>query len=112
MKKILLILSLLLISGTISLKSALPIGLGFYQSYHSTNGTATIDINEVYISDNLYIENTYTYEFSASKSQLGFGFVLETAVANDRVFNYRLNSGMHTLNYTIGGGIYRNWRSF
>lgn len=61
--------------------NAQSIGLGFYVPFSS--GTSTNEISDG------------GPNWNASHSGAGFGFVMDTKLAGDKLFNYRLNIGFH-----------------
>lgn len=63
--------------------SASALGLGFYGSLGSGSGDLEVDP-----------EAGTDYEFDTDNEHRSFGFVLDTAVAKDKVFNYRLQVGL------------------
>jgi hypothetical protein len=78
------VLSILLSIGLLGLLSAQldATGLGVYGTV--TKGSATWTYHEDEAPDS---------DADSDTSKLGFGFVLDTTVANDSLFNYRLNIG-------------------
>jgi hypothetical protein len=63
--------------------SASALGLGFYGSFGSGSGEWEVDPDE---------DSDYTVD--TDNEHRSFGFVLDTAVAKDKVFNYRLQVGI------------------
>lgn len=61
--------------------SAMAVGIGFYTGYGKGSTDWEID------------DDWNTYDLNAESERVGFGFVLDTAVAKDRIFNYRLKLG-------------------
>ncbi|MDL1968971.1 MAG: hypothetical protein LWW97_10630 [Deltaproteobacteria bacterium] len=70
-------------------------GIGFYLSHGIGDGAA--DFNEDYDSDDWWndLESSGDAKFS------GYGFIFDTAVAKDEVFNYRLQIGYEDAEYDI-----------
>jgi len=72
---------------------SMAIGLGLYGS--SGSGSAEWEA-----------ENSWgdTWDFGKDTEYSSFGFVLDTAVAKDRLFNYRLSLGQEKCNHKPGDG--------
>jgi len=92
MKKLILVLtfSTFLLFST---SSVFALGLGFYVPFGTGDSEQTR-------------ENDYgdDIEFDVDTDYRGIGFVLDTTVARDSVFNYRLNVGYEKGEYSKGGG--------
>ena len=80
MKK-LIFLTLIIVPFVASHGSAFAAGLGFFS-------TAEIGTGEFEIEDSFGNE---LYDDDGDTARLGIGFVFDTAVARDKLFNYRLN---------------------
>ena len=80
--------------------NAMAIGLGF----KITGGSGESDWNY----DSLFQDTTGTYssegDFSSDDSYSGFGFVFDTNLAKDKLFNYRLEIGFEDKEYKTKGG--------
>lgn len=74
------------------ISDVMAIGLGFTPFTHFSSGDLDWKID---YDDSGYIwgSGDYTYEFDDDSRHQGFEFVLDTAVARNTVFNYRLNLG-------------------
>ena len=84
MKKILSFQILIAIFVTLFFVSnASALGLGFYGSFGSGSGEWEVDP-----------EDAPDYTVDTDNEHRGLGFVLDTAVAKDKVFNYRLQVGL------------------
>jgi len=86
------ILVVLLVIGFMGSES-MGIGLGGYFETGSGSGNWTREN-----------ENGVETEFETDDNGSGFGFVLDTAVAKNRVFNYRLELGYERKNYEDEAG--------
>ena len=49
-------------------------------------------------------DGTKVADFDTDDSRVGFGFIFDTTVAKDRLFNYRLNIGPEAVDYDVDGG--------
>jgi len=74
--------------------SAMAIGLGFYLNPGIFGGEADWTLENDYSS--------FDYEYEKDTEHTGYGFVLDTAIAKNKLFNYRLNLGMEE--FTSEGG--------
>ena len=63
------------------------LGLGVYGTGSKSNTTWTYHKDEI-----------PDYDVDSKDSKIGGGFVLDTCLANDRLFNYRLNIGFNKVN--------------
>ena len=86
--RLLLIVALL----TIAQGNAFALGLGFYGTLQA--GEADWDFENITGPDTSYDGGDMT--------RLGFGFVLDTAVLKDKLFNYRLNVGFERFDADLG----------
>ncbi len=77
----------ILLSVCVAVPSSMALGLGFY--WTSAWGEAAYDAED---------DNDNTWDWDAEIERRGYGFVLDTALAKDRLVNLRLNVG------------YYNWR--
>jgi len=68
-------------------------GIGFYLS----RGIGNTDFNEDYDDDDRWAD----LESSGDAKFFGCGFILDTAVAKDKVFNYRLQIGYEDVEYDL-----------
>jgi len=75
------------------LSESLAMGLGGYYTFGSGSGTWTINT-----------EGSDDNDIDTDDSGTGFGFILDTAVAKDKLFNYRLGVGMEKKEYEIDDG--------
>lgn len=82
MRRLLWTVSLGFLVCLFAASSARAVGLGFYGEVGGGNSEWELDFDSGGEED-----------FDADTSHAGFGFVLDTAVSTDRVFNYRLNVG-------------------
>lgn len=94
MKRFLMVqgISLLLIIA-FSFSSAYAIGLGLYLN----SGSGNADWTRTDEDDN-------EYDFEKDTTHTGYGFVLDTAVAKNKLFNYRLNLGMEKYTHKKDSG--------
>ena len=78
-----------------------PFGINCAQAtsigVYLSRGIGDTDFNESYDDDDLW----YDLESSGDAKFFGFGFILDTAVAKDKVFNYRLQIGYENAEYDI-----------
>ena len=77
----------------VSIDRAHALGLGGYISY----GTGSVDFEESWDTEDPWAR----LENSGDVSHFGFGFLLDTAVAKNRIFNYRLQIGYEASEYDI-----------
>ncbi|MCK5504369.1 MAG: hypothetical protein KAJ10_04370 [Thermodesulfovibrionia bacterium] len=75
------VLCLIVLCG-FSASSAIAVGIGFYTGY--SGGSAEWDLED---------SDIITESYNADGKHINVGFVLDTTVAKDRVFNYRLKLG-------------------
>ena len=74
--------------------SAMAIGLGvYYNGYGSGSADWTED------------HDGWELDYEGDTESTGFGFVLDTAVAKDTLFNYRLNIGLEDVTKEEGDGV-------
>jgi len=101
-----LVVSLMLIWGA---SSASALGLGTY--YNLGWGSGEIELDD----------NDFTFDIDSDHKTRAIGFVLDTNVAKDSVFNYRLNVSLdkmdidggpsldgYVMDHTFGFGVFRN----
>jgi hypothetical protein len=69
------------------MNSAQAIGLGLYGTWQAGPVDWEFDDTE---------DGGFIFDYSGDSSRVGGGFVLDTAVAKDKLFNYRLNIGVET----------------
>jgi len=74
--------------------SAMAIGLGFYLNPGIFGGEADWTLETDY--------SAFDYEYKKDTEHTGYGFVLDTAVAKNKLFNYRLNLGMEEFTHKKG----------
>ena len=86
------LLAIVLVSAFM-LSESLAMGLGGYYTFGSGSGTWTINT-----------EGSDDNDIDTDDSGTGFGFILDTAVAKDKLFNYRLGVGMEKKEYEIDDG--------
>lgn len=97
------------------ISNAAALGIGTY--YNSGWGSGTIE----YDFDNYYYDEDDDFDFDADYKTRAIGFVLDTNVAKDSVFNYRLNVSLDkmdiddgpsidgfVMDHTFGFGVLRN----
>jgi len=82
------LISLILVS-VLCMSEAMAVGLGLY--FNFGNGSTDGDV-EAQFEDN-WDDYTFEYSYEGDTKHFGWGFVLDTAVAKNKVFNYRLNIG-------------------
>lgn len=71
------------ISVCVNVPKTMAIGIGLYVT--SGSGSGNYDVDDDY----------NTWDVDADIQRSGYGFVLDTAVARDRIFNYQLNIGLY-----------------
>jgi hypothetical protein len=69
------------------MNSAQAIGLGLYGTWQVGPTDWEFDDTD---------DSGFIFDYSGDTSRVGGGFVLDTAVAKDKLFNYRLNIGVET----------------
>lgn len=87
-----LIVAGVIFSSPFGINCAHASGIGFYLS----RGIGNTDFNEEYDDD-----WWYDLESSGDAKFFGCGFILDTAVAKDKVFNYRLQIGYEDVEYDL-----------
>ncbi len=92
----------IILTGIPNAKPAQAIGLGLYTTYQLIEETAKIDIINIYKDEHISYTSSYTAEIDNTNKSLGIGIVLDTAVARNSAFNYRLNIGAHNFQYKFG----------
>ncbi len=77
------------------------IGLGFYYEL----GNASPDWTIEYEDDDYYYDDddSWSRDFEGDRSRKAFGFVLDTTVARNQLFNYRFQVGYETWEDEVGG---------
>jgi len=108
-----LVVSLMLLWGA---SSASALGLGAYYNLGWGSGTLNLDYD-----DDGYYDDDDDVDFDADYRTRAIGFVLDTNVAKDSVFNYRLNVSLDkmdidngpsidgfVMDHTFGFGVVRN----
>jgi len=78
------------------------VGLGFYLKF--SGGRSDLDVEF-----DGYFNDGNDLEVDGDVGVTGFGFVLDTAVAKDRIFNYRLNLTVEDVEYDGFGGYFNNY---
>ncbi len=121
MKRFILIQLLFIVTiSFLDLTCAMAVGLGFY---------GDLPIQEGFADNTSKPKGHYNgdveYRFDTDNDNRSLGFVLDTALARDALFNYRLNLGYgkwnwkkeaggklklnaYTMDHTFGFGVYRN----
>ena len=87
-------------SSPFGINCAHATGIGFYLS----RGSGDTDFNEDYDDD----DSWYDLESSGDAKFSGYGFILDTAVAKDKVFNYRLQIGYEDVEYDLDSVYYED----
>ena len=82
----------MLLIGSIYSTQALAVGKGFY--LQTGSGSATWDAD---------FDSGFKSSFDSDTSHTGIGFVLDTATAKDKLFNYRLQVGYEKYEDKING---------
>ncbi len=84
--------------GVALVSNASALGLGFYGGYGGDKADWDVDYNSTSVGNGTYQQNA---------EHKTFGFVMDTAVAKDKLFNYRLNLGYDTFLSKPGEGAYK-----
>lgn len=89
MKRIVSFLLFFALAFTFGLHDAQAVGLGFYGSFGGGKADWSPDTST-------------NFDFDKKTSHLGFGLVMDTAPASDKLFNYQLNMGYDRFSNTNG----------
>ncbi len=95
------LLSLLLLTTT-AVSQSLAAGFGFYGTYRNGSSTSDWDVEDTICIMGLGCWDE-DFEIDVDIENRGFGFVMDTAPAQDRVFNYRLNAGIEKFEVDLEG---------
>ncbi|WP_419661698.1 uncharacterized protein Dvar_21340 [Desulfosarcina variabilis str. Montpellier] len=83
--------------------TASAIGIGFFYELGNASPEWTIEYED---DDHYYYydeDESWTRDFDGDRSRRAFGFVLDTTVARDQLFNYRFQIGYETWEDEVSG---------
>ena len=80
---------------------ASALGIGFYYEYGGGSTDWTMDYDEGYHNGSYH--DDWSEDFDGDKTRSALGFILDTTVARDMLFNYRFQIGYETWKDEVDG---------